>query len=359
MIKLLDMISNKYIADFQIEYLQDLTLHWLLNSLVTPKGRIPVEQPISDPTMSSYRPNHGYLKRQTPGGICALVLTIPRSTVQKIKTVLLERHITINLNVLVINPDGTFDVFRSIQPVFGKLKESEDGETGTIEQDFQGWYGTADFQLCLYIPTLICLCDDPRSIRVAVRMENEKVAYECFRRYFGNDLQIFNEKLLNIPSVHVFESLPGIIPPRSSWNAPNYPESAVKTEIFTVHFPRVDIQRSEFSQLVHINLDEAKRSKSKPEINVKQTSSCTVLVTCGDNQQVCTFPFPITDVRHKIIRVGSIEITAALVTPSNCGYYASERFPLVRLSNSTVASWNLPYINFSKLDRLDVPVYRV
>lgn len=345
---LLERLTNHYIGIFhEFENLQEMTIHWNLHSLNTPKGRIPVELPYPD--ASTYRCHYGYLRRQTPAGICVLVLTIPSSTVQKIRNVLLVKHFTISLNVVVKNPDDTLDVFRSIQPIFGRLVESSDGESGIIEQDLEGWYGSAELHLCLYIPTSICVSDDPKDIRVSARIDRDYAVYNDFRRHFGEMLEIFDEKLLTPRRVHVFESLPGLMPPKSSWTVPDYPKSPIETETFSLQFPKLDIVRREFTQVIEI-----KTQKERANIDVNQTSSCTVLISHGNDQQECTFPFPITDVRHTLVTSGSVKLTAALVSPSNRGTYSTQPFPLVRLSDSMLANWNLPYVNLQNMQRLEI-----
>lgn len=348
----MEQIVARFSLKDQTDLLQEFTLQWQLHHLLTHKGRMLVEEPIDEASASSYRPGHGFLKNQTLPLICGLVITLPSATFREIKKVLLEKRIIINFMVLLKYPDQSSDKYLSVQPVFGKLHESVDGQTGTIEEDLQGCYGSADLHLCLHIASLSCVSHDPRRVRVAVQLMQEKVVYECFSPHFGNNLEIFKGKLLD-PSVHIFESLPGLVPPRSSWTIPEYPSFAAKTGIFTLHFPKVDIPRRKFAQL--IDLDGIKESNMP--ITVKQNSSCTVLVTCGNSRQICTFPFPIANVRHKLLD-SSIKITAALVTSSNRGTYLSEPFPLVRFSDSRFTSWNLPYINFNKLDKIEGDIWK-
>jgi MYND finger len=166
-------------------------------------------------------------------------------------------------------------------------------------------------------------------------------------------LEIFNAEILDKESVHIFESLPGLKPPKATTAQSTSPEFALETDTFILHFPRFNIERLEFNQLVVYKAK--KQFKEKTRVKVTHISPCTALVACAGKQQVCTFPFPVAEVRYEVVpQLASIKITAPLITKSNRGLYKTTPFPLVRLSNSKYSNWSLPYINFSKLDKFDV-----
>ena len=342
--------DNEFVSLLQQQSaLQEIISEWNFSSLITPNGILPVEQPIpitrASPispvpvSFNSYRPEYGFLRRQRPACICALVLNIPSSTVKVIKSVMLGRHITVTLNVVLTYEDRSCNVFRAIHPVFGRLTTSSDGETGSIEEDVDGWYGSAELHLCLYLPTSVCFRDDPRQILVSAFIGRDRATLECFQHHFGPSLEIFKERLLDMRHVHVFESLPNLRKPKSLPPIPSTDQtSAVTTSNFEVLFPRLEPQKREFVQCINF------KAKGFEPVKVVQISPTTVRLTCALGEQLCTFPFPVTNIRHAV-KLSAVEITASLVSPSDHGMYTSEPFPH--------GEFNLSYVNFERMETID------
>ena len=123
---------------------------------------------------SPYRNDRGVLKRQLPPEIIALVITIPRATLKRIYDVIATRvNDDLSISFEVNRVAESRRVISSLQLIFGKLIPSNDGETGRIQEDRDGWHGTSDLQICTYITTMLALVDDPRNARISVRLTPE------------------------------------------------------------------------------------------------------------------------------------------------------------------------------------------
>lgn len=342
---------RKITADKDVlENVQDLFLHFHLNSVV-------LSSEITGVRLHNYRHNSGILKYQNPPGVIAVILTVPRHKIRPIYEKIAKdgKDLTIVFQLHVSTERG-YSKFSSIQLIFGKLTSSQNGLTGIIEEDLNGWHGSSDLHLCTYLLTRLCLRDDPRKVVLSARLSPEIATAKAFERQMGDDLEVFEALLFDDRHVHLFESLPGLQPPSSVSNNFAHGEYSAQTEFFRVTYPRFGLKNGVFTTFVtYMGDNQQKLLRKKGAFTISQTSPCTATLTCGTLQHVCSFPFPVTDIRIEVERATSIiKVIAPLVTTSSRGYYSSTQFPLIRRSDSMICSWNLPYINFRKYPKLDI-----
>ena len=297
----------------------------------------------------TYRFDHGVLKNQDPREVIALVITVPRAKIQPIYDICMTTDCKVMFEVHLITTDST-SKFTSIQPIFGKLIPHKDGQTGVIEEDVDSWYGSADLQLCMYVSSAHCLADHPRNISLSIRLNI--AAHESFKSIYGNNLEVFKAKILNHQAVHLFEAMPGLHPANPPIIDP-FADLAVAEVPVSLHWTRFDWKKREFSVLVaYVADDRLQVLKKKKGLTVKQIGPCTVLVTVNSFGQVCTFAYPVKDVRYDVFpSIDSIKVTASLITTLD-PRFTKQPFSLIHRSNSTYNP-SLPYINFRKLAKLD------
>lgn len=339
----------------QDETTEDLADHVLLCSVSDWEGDSP-EGTGDDPKATSYRHDHGVLKRQHPPEIIAIVVTVPRAKVEPIYNyVYANGYLNCFFEIYLSAPDNT-SKFKSIHPVFGTLTPAKNGESGTIQEDVDGWYGSSDLQLCTYVNGALCLRQHPRDLTVSVRLSGDITTHEALKAIYGDNLEVFKAKFLNHQAVHLFEALPGLESPDPPITVPAAVAQELafeeNSESIVLHFPHLDFERKEFVLLVaYLADDKEKVLKQKRGITVNQISPSTVRVTCNGFEQVCTFPYPVTDIQYEVVpKLESIKITAPLMTIPN--QYSSNPFPVLR-HNGEIYNWNLPYINFRKLPKID------
>jgi hypothetical protein len=320
---------------------------------------IEYEGPVRDPNRkaSNYRHDHGVLKRADPPEIIAIVITVPRSKLKPIYDhVVANPGADLSIFFEVYLSTTSLDKFTSIQPIFGTLIPSEDGEVGIVEEDWEGWHGSSDLHLCMYMLTARCLVEPPKSISLSVRLSPDAATLKTFKPILGSNLEVFKVKFLNHQAVHLFSALPGL-----EDLTPPITESVTEViadgdDNYVLHYPVFDMKQKEFTVVVEFSHEqEVEMMRQNKGLTVTQTSPCTALVTCSNRfQVVCTFPFPVSGVRHNLsLHNLSIMITATLLTASNRGTYSLNPFPIAHLPTGSTYNWNLPYINFHTLAKID------
>ena len=143
--------------------------------------------------------------------------------------------------------------FSSVQAIFGKLRPSKDGETGTIEEDPSGWQGTSDLYLCGYIPTIMLrLWGDFPNIVIGAKLWPEKKVVDMFKNHLGELLSRIQTCLEHNDKVHVFKSLPGLKPPLSKSPPALEKEVAFKNDVYSAKFPRLDLNSGVFTTEIDV-----------------------------------------------------------------------------------------------------------
>jgi MYND finger len=259
--------------------------------------------------------------------ITCLIVTVPRRKLRVLYESLVEDGHRVHIQFQVHILDKVLhNTFSSIQPIFGKLTVAGD-RTCNVERDPAGWYGTADLQLCTYVPAH--LLGDPE---ISIRLQKDMAAGMLFRDTLPK-LEIFKARLSS-DSVHVVHSLPGLAPPN--------PLSVASPQAISKSVPLLDPENQTFTTRITI-------SKPLGKVEVNCPSPYTLSVKCGANKYLCEFPFPIA--AGEIVSDGnSIEVVVPLLPPQITGSSPTAFFPLV--DDNGLCTWNLPYINFRQLPRM-------
>jgi len=159
----------------------------------------------------------------------------------------------------------------------------------------------------------------------------------------GPDLEVFRTSFGN-NSVSMLGSLPGLKAPSSVFSS-NTVQGDTQFDFTSKSFKtRITLTREG---------ENHKALVDNADINIEQTSPCTVTITYATFHHICNFPFPVIGnaARLRVSREnGWMEVIAPLISKSN---HISIPFPL-QYSNSAVTTWNLPYINFRQLPKLDM-----
>jgi MYND finger len=260
----------------------------------------------------------------------------------------------------------TIHTFSSVQVIFGKLQVSPTGKTGTIEEDPNGWHGTSDLHVCSYIPTIILrlwvdltdrIVGDFSDWIVGVKFSPEQMAVKMLENKLGHDLFLYKTCLKDESSIHVFESLPGLDPPLPTPLYDHDMKPPLRQSLDAIiGYPHLEFDDRSFTTKIIVIRDGHEILRRGDSIELTQTSYCTLTITFGKIQILCSFSFPI-DFYSTVIRIervdSSIEIVAPLVTPAKRGHFVHNPFPIFRLTSVEIYNLYLPYINFRKLVKLD------
>ena len=331
-------------------------------------SRHPVGQRIGDltipgyPPLSSYRHDRGILKHNDPPCITCLIISIPRRKLQILYKSSVDEGIRVSMmfqiNILTKMFHNTFS---SIHPVFGKLSASDDGQTCTIEEDMKGWHGSADLHLCVCLPTYMLLMTDPREVEVSVRLQPDGSTTMAFRSRLGIELEVFKSRLLDKNHVQLLRSFPGLETPRPPTIVTMGKKLMVSNDKMELTYPELFPESQKFTtRNTFRGKEEREQLKSGAAVAFKAISLCSVVITFGTVKYNVNFSYPIegSSIHVRIARKsGWIEVTATLLSPPTEESFSRDPFPLLRLPNHGVSSWNLPYINLRRLPEINVPVF--
>ena len=206
-------------------------------------------------------------------------------------------------------------------------------------------------RICFYAPTQLLFEHDPRNSQLMLSVYDSGFLH--INRELGALISVFDSELLDPRYVHYFGSLPGLTPPVDGW------ESSISESTSAVHVaspPSFDLKTHSFITRIDISGD-FQIIPSDESLSVRHISPCAIMVICGAIQHQCNFPFPVNQIKASIRDSVSevwIQAVALIVGTSDGGLYSLEPFPLVQLHDEIYLNRNLPFINFTKLPKLNI-----
>jgi hypothetical protein len=289
-----------------------------------------------------------------------MIVSIPKRSVNIIRDKVIKygEHMCIRFYVDITwhNSNMYRHTFMSTHPIFGTLTPlSSENLNATIQEDPNGWRGTSDLHVCFYFPGPMMLGPPPEYGFLTVRMSKETETMACFTSSFGPDLEILKTRL-GTRLTQVSDFLPGLQRPETMYtsclDSTTPPGDATATNSL-----RMEVGDGNFTKRLQIHdAKEHSSLKDGAKVTIAQSSACTVTVTYDAFEHICHFPFPVAgnSARVRLSRKeGWMEVIAPLLTPGKRSQYHAPYFPLTRLPDSTISTWNLPYVNFERLPKLD------
>ena len=302
-------------------------------------------------------PDHVAHMRESPPKITGIVITVPRRKLRPLYKACVDNNHHLNMIFQVNFMAKTFsNTFSSIHPVFGQLSMAADSDVVNIERDPSGWFGSADLQLCLYVPTYVLAIADPKFVEISVTMIPDSTV-RIFKEMLGPDLEVFRVNFMSSEFVHLVESLPGLQSPLLITTLSSDKSLSPLTQVSPVFDPfnKTFTTRIKFQEENHL---EALGSGTPVTYN--RTSACTIEIKCGEFKCLCRHPFPLrADVpRIRIARKsGWVEVIVQLLPPQVSGLSPKNFLPMVIDKKYGLTLWNVPYINFSQLPRIGANEY--
>ena len=234
----------------------------------------------------------------------------------------------------------------SVQPVFGKLCIASNKEEGSIVEDVKGWHGNSDLHICGYFPTHLLYAKNINDAEISVRLSKELDTYENLQEELGSTLEVF-ATCFGSKQVAMLAALPGLKVPEPTFER----SSAIEGDI------QLDVSDKSFKRRITLERDTENHkalTTERAEIKIQQASPCSVTVKYSTFTHTCAFPFPIIgdSTRLRVSRTnGWMEVIAPLI---NSTKHTSIAFPLQKYNSLEVSTWNLPYVNFDRLPKLDL-----
>jgi hypothetical protein len=289
----------------------------------------------------------------------AIVVSIPRDTLDYICDKVSESGhpfclrfwLHVSFGILVAHS------FVCAQPIFGKLIATEDGEQCSIEEDIKGWHGSSDLHICTYFPTALLTKDFVDRAIFSIRLSPELKTRNTFEEDFGRDLEVYMAEFNN-SNIRFFSSLPGLAIPLPDTSHGRNDKIAVRTTDVAIANPQLNFELKNFTTRIELAHGSGNHQslKDRATVTITQNSPCTMTVRYSTFEHICNFPFPVAGKAPRLRvsrKEGWMEIIVPLVSPLTQRNTDSPLFPL-HIADSSVSTWNLPYINFRQLPSLDL-----
>jgi hypothetical protein len=316
--------------------------------------------------LSPRRYYQGILKdRLQPPPITAMIVTVPRKSVQPIYDVTMTRPFhkwKTGFQIFLIS-NGRPDIFSSIHPVFGKLKLSNDDAVAMIEVDNLGWHGQSDLHLLVYVPTYLLVSNDPKHMGVRVHLAEDFKTRHALQSVFPSmePMIVFQAPggLLDRLHVHLLRSLPGLAVP-------------TKVAVPKLYVPRIMPTRQLYKWYAELRPETEKLAFQiefemvlevpMPHCYILEPTAITVFMDQEKSQIKSPFPLAgtLSDVDTEIIKDletrthRRFQVLADLRHPQSPPSFTNNSF--------FFSPWNIPYVNFSRLQKIHidsaVPAYR-
>lgn len=317
-----------------------------------------------------YHWSRGIVALKNPLKITTLVISIPRRKLKTIYNGCVETGHRINIifqihlvhkcsgpTVKTFKPfqptnGQEINTFSALQPIFGKYSSSDN----TINGDPSGWFGQSDLHLCAYVPTALLIQKDPNQCEVAIRLQPEMSCMVLLKEHLGHNLEIFKTRLLSGEYIYVANNLPGLQQPDMTIRpVDEVKQFVVSNNKVNVTYPDLDPGKGTFVTEITLKREQEKEVlKRKQAVSNRQISPCRIAIECGDYKYTCSFPFPVSTPVLKIDKEAAIiQVIAPLLTPQKNRTSLQHFYPLLRDKRYGLCTWDLPYINFSKLPKMD------
>ena len=279
--------------------------------------------------VSSFPPN---VCREDPvqrdAQLSRIIFSVPRRCLGPIYE---KSSNTISAFQLRLHDSSSYEAYSFI-PIFGRRSELQ------LEKDVDGWFGSSDLHLCLYVAT-DAFSERLSETSISFHMSNQ----ETIRRHQDNTEGIFRSNLFDTNHVQIC-------------SAPSISHFAeIPVHEFENSVATISVKDMKLMFTTRIAVDAL---TTETTITATQTSPCVMLMQCGSDH-ICQFPYPIEG-QKSTVRVarksGWIEVCVPLSAPNHGlspkhldGGYSTACFPLTRGIGMDMCSWNLPLINFPRL----------
>jgi hypothetical protein len=138
----------------------------------------------------------------------------------------------------------------------------------------------------------------------------------------------------------------------------NY-DSADPSGDFQILRPKLEIDGKSFLSRVEVKTDSPihQALQEGSEVEISQSSACSVTVTFSSFQLLCRYSFPVAGNAASLRlarKSGWMEVRAPLLTSSNRHNYDRPLVPLLRDPDLKYSTWDLAYVDLNKLPKLQM-----
>lgn len=292
-----------------------------------------------------------------PPETACIIITVPRSNIVEIYDACVEGLRANMVFEILLKGPYSEHVLTSTQPIFGKVIKSDDGNSATIDVDPKGWHGKSDLQVCALGPAEMFTMDveDPGNLEVSVGLQSDHSV--LFLENFGITLEVFRCGIED-SNVTLVDAFPGLEKSTRTLINPVKETCLVSNDAYELSCPQLGFDERALTTRLTIKGKEAREllTNTKLPVEVNQLSSCILQIKFGKFKYRCAFPFPVvaSTSRLRIARKsGWIELIAHLLQPVVNGKIPPNPLPLILNPRSGLSTFNISYINFRQLPRIE------
>lgn len=363
---LLDLMDNDTGLAFANTYIQELTLWMHITGLYTVHVLRGSPKAVAGPQKAK-------LLQDWPNmpAMVSVTLKVPRDKLDFFITETIKAGYTPPLHGVLQSSDEAAsqwqNMFAATQIGFGNLRtkgsRNSDSFELEIDEDKQGWSGNSSMLLSFYVPSWILL-QEPQTATVALAIMHSPTTVNMFVRSLGPQLGIFAAKQQDDDHVYITKNLPhqsGVISiggfsPGDVEDQFDARETSDTTMTATVEEKTGWI--SSFTSHVQIVSEQSKallKEGSAIERSLLSPFNYSLAIEKGSSFHI-NFPAAVMDssVKVRVARKSSyLELIADVANPTDWPTFRCFMYPVFLESGSPVL-WNMPYLNISSLQIIDL-----
>ncbi|KAH7015197.1 TCP-1/cpn60 chaperonin family-domain-containing protein [Ilyonectria destructans] len=260
------------------------------------------------------------------------------------------------------------NIFGDVHIVFGNVKETglrQDQDFRiSIEQDQDGWSGTAPLIASFYVP-VSALQVEPYNTLVGVSVVTSGQSAMLYSQTLGLNMIVFETNLEDRPAVFVTKYMPGQKAYPVVCGRVKELDSVVdkgKDDKTTKLMAEVPLTESKLTAITgHLDITSKKGKdllKEKVPIELRQESPFVIDIVFGSEKLICPIRFPVpvtkTGCKTRIARTsGYVELIAPIAKAEVSEELADFIFPAKLSSSGMPSTLNTPHLNLDALPILD------
>ncbi|KAF7544242.1 hypothetical protein G7Z17_g10122 [Cylindrodendrum hubeiense] len=351
------MLASNQIQDLctQLHLLDVNTERWILNQI-------------------SYSPELGTFNAWKPiPPAVAVTVVVPRSAISRLYQDSPQHKMASPFLVgsLRTSPKAAsqwHNMFGDVHIVFGNVKETglrqDQNFQISIEQDQDGWSGTAPLIASFYVP-VSALQVEPKNTLIGLSVVPLGQSAMLYSRTLGLNMIVFETNLEDRPTVFVTKYMPGQKAYPVVCSRVKDLDSVVdkgKDDKTTKLLAEVPLTGSKLTTITgHLDITSKKGKdllKEKVPIELRQESPFVIDIVFGSDKLICPVRFPVpvtkTGCKTRIARTsGYIELIAPVAQAGVSEELADFIFPATLSSSSVPSTMNTPHLNLDSLPILD------
>ncbi|QRV91958.1 kinase domain protein [Ceratobasidium sp. AG-Ba] len=350
--RFLQLVTSNQASILEMNHYQDLCLQLHLYGLFTVTSLRPNWQNVPRAaTIANFKIFDGW--DDVPPAVC-VVVTVPRKS---LGLLLNDEAGSPRFQMNLMGGAEYHNNYSSLHGIWGKcIKNPNDRSSVLVEEDPEGVHGTSDLIVSFWASSYLVVTEDTT---VCLALRQNPFTLSQFMPKLGVNMVVFQASLEDNKYVTVVRDRPmagsavqrvsrlalGSSPAQSSNGDVTYRVGVSRNEK-----TKSALSPSFITGKLSITLpDERAKLSEGASVSARQLSPCAMEVTFGDCYHQVSYPYPITEVGHRL-RIARkshyIEIISNIADPIGSGGYSLNAFAI--LGRDSYTPWNIHHINLGR-----------